>query len=95
MKVTLHTATGPLPIRATPGLAFAFVDIACPSCAAPAPMKIKGIGRRIHSHDTYAADARTLCCGASVGEIRAQVETLFGLEEDEAVLRHGRGRVYG
>lgn len=69
------------------------LDMACPRCAAPAPLRVAGKGRHIESHDTYAADGFALCCRAPIGTIRTVVETLFGLEEDEAVLE-GRPRVY-
>lgn len=95
MIVTIETASGTLPVRTEPGLAYAFVDVACPACGAPAPFKVAGHDRRIASHDTYAADARALCCNARVGTLKAKIETLFGLEEDAAVLVHGRARVYG
>lgn len=65
----------------------------CVWCKAPAPFKIAGAGRRIESHDTYAADAVAVCCKSWVGTLRVQVDTLFGIEEDERVLR-GRCRVY-
>jgi hypothetical protein len=66
---------------------------ACPSCGARGPVKLAGRNKRVEGHDTYAADGEFLCCGASSGTIRAVVSTLFGLEEDEAVL-NGRCRVY-
>lgn len=94
MIVTLETSAGTLPVRTEPGLAYAFVDAPCPACGAPAPFKVAGDHRRIHSHDTYAAEARALCCNARVGVLKAKIETLFGLEEDAAVLVHGRARVY-
>ena len=62
---------------------------ACPGCKAKAPVKVAGSGRRIESHDTYAADAVTLCCKGWVGTLRAKCDTLFGLEEDEAIGRLG------
>lgn len=66
---------------------------ACPSCDAAAPVKVAGNGRRIESHDTYAADGFALCCKAHIGTIRARTSTIFGIEEDERML-HGRARVY-
>ena len=54
--------------------------------------KIQGIGQRIADHDTYEADARCVC-GKQVGILRVKLSTIFGLEEDERVLR-GRVRVY-
>ena len=67
---------------------------ACPACGA-APLRARGVDRRIESHDTYAADAHAVCCEAPIGTIRAQIPTIFGLEEDEAMTRFARGRVYG
>lgn len=48
--------------------------------------RIAGTGRRMESRDTYASEARCVGCAAAVGTIRAKVSTLFGLEEDEAVM---------
>jgi len=71
----------------------AHVEIeACPACR-EAPAKVAGEGVSHHDHDTYYAPARTLCCGAR-GELRTTVSTVFGIEEDEAVLLRGRARVY-
>lgn len=41
--------------------------------------------RYIHSHDEYAAPAKCAGCGADVGRVIAKMDTIFGLEEDEAV----------
>lgn len=65
---------------------------ACPKCKVE-PFAIAGTGKSIESHDTYAADGVCLKCREKVGVIRATLSTLFGLEEDEAVL-YGRPRVY-
>lgn len=66
---------------------------ACPgSGCKEVPAKVAGSGISHHDHDTYHAPARTLCCGAR-GELRTTVSTIFGIEEDEAVLG-GRTRVY-
>lgn len=66
----------------------------CPGCGTE-PFLVQGHGRSRHgSAHTYRAGATAKCCGDSVGFIFAQPETLFGLEEDEAVL-NGRARVYG
>jgi hypothetical protein len=54
---------------------------------------IAGKGKRIATRDTYEADAFCVGCGEQVGVLRAKVETIFGLEEDEAVL-NGRWKVY-
>lgn len=65
---------------------------ACPGCGA-APFIVQGHGRHRHSRDTFRAAGTAKCCGDSVGYIYANVSTLFGLEEDEAVL-NGFARVY-
>jgi hypothetical protein len=67
---------------------------ACPSCGA-APCEVQGTGITHHNYDTYFAPAVARCCGNGIGTIEAKVDTFFGIEEDEAVLRHGRARVYG
>jgi hypothetical protein len=97
MKVSLVMLDGTKhPVTTVTQAAYALVDgLVCPACSAEAPLKVRGTSKRIASHDTYEAAALTLCCSAHVGTLRAVVTTLFGLEEDEAVLVHGRARVYG
>lgn len=73
--------------------AAATVAGACPVCQAE-PFLVSGCGMRVGARDEYHADAVSLCCAADVGLIVAKVSTLFGIEEDEAVLIHGRARVY-
>lgn len=65
----------------------------CPHCGL-SPWTARGKGIAAHDYDTYYADAKTRCCGARVGQMRTKVSTLFGIEEDEAVLLRGRCRVY-
>lgn len=68
-------------------------DGACPHCGAE-PFKVAGSNMHPSADDrAWEADGKALCCGASVGVIRAEPDTLFGVREDEAVL-HGRARVY-
>lgn len=92
MKVTLAHATGTF--ACTPD--GAVVDVrgmaACPVCKV-APVRARGTGKRIESHDTYAANAVFVCCGAPAGVLRVKVDTIFGIEEDERVLA-GPWRVY-
>jgi hypothetical protein len=64
----------------------------CPLCGAE-ELAVAGTGTYREGHDTYAARGITLCCGEPCGTIRAQVDTIFGIEEDDRVL-HGRCRVY-
>jgi hypothetical protein len=47
-----------------------------------------------HDHDTYRAPAHCCSCGVHVGTITVKVSTIFGIEEDDRVLNHGRCRVY-
>jgi hypothetical protein len=66
---------------------------ACPHCKAT-PFKVAGGGMQPSADDqAYEATARALCCGKGVGTLRAEMNTLFGVEEDERVL-NGRCRVY-
>lgn len=56
--------------------------------------KIAGSGRRPSDDDrAWEADAGCLACKAHVGTLRVESNTLFGVREDERVLR-GRVRVY-
>lgn len=66
----------------------------CPACRAE-PCNVRGTGISHHDYDTYYAPAKALCCGQPIGTINLKVNTFFGIEEDEAVLVHGRARIYG
>jgi hypothetical protein len=62
------------------------------------PLVVQGAGRRISvnpklRHDTYEADAVCVKCDGHVGKLYAKMNTLFGLEEDEAVMHFG-AKVY-
>lgn len=89
MKIRLHLTSGEVRKAAPPApdAPYAIADGACPRCGS-APFRVQGTGKRIASHDTYAADAVATCCDQHVGELRATVSTLFGLREDEAVTRY-------
>lgn len=65
---------------------------ACTQCGAM-PLRVAGRGKRVGGHDYYEAAAHCAACGECLGVIRAYVNTIFGLEEDERVL-HGMARVY-
>ena len=70
---------------------------ACPGCGA-IPFRIAGGGKERDPRspdDTYRSGGRCMSadCAAPVGWIYQKVSTIFGLEEDERVLR-GRCRVY-
>lgn len=61
----------------------------CPKCGAH-PLRVQGTGRRIAADDrAYEADAVAMCCSKPVGIARAEVDTLFGVREDEAMSRLG------
>ena len=67
--------------------------VMCPGCRAT-PLAVLGSGTYA-SEDDRALEARGYCaaCRAHVGVIRAEVDTVFGVREDRAVL-NGRCRVY-
>jgi hypothetical protein len=68
-------------------------DVDCHGCERKGPLEIVGTGNVVRGFDTYTTQAKTLCCGAVLGELRVTVSTIFGIEEDERVL-NGRARVY-
>lgn len=75
------------------GAPSAKVDRACPHCGA-AEFLVSGTGKYPSQDDrAWEADAVSRCCDKPVGIIRAEVDTLFGVREDRAVLE-GRCRVY-
>jgi hypothetical protein len=94
VKVKLYYNGQQFDVATTDGAPTARVDIACPHCGAPPPLRVQGTGRRIEGHDVYSADVFAACCSKPIGVVRAQMDTLFGLDEDERVLHHGRCRVY-
>ena len=72
------------------------VELVCPHCRAPSPIRVAGAKMRIDPdarHDTYLSDGGHLDCGTYLGPLRLRVSTIFGVEEDRAVLL-GRVRVY-
>jgi hypothetical protein len=56
------------------------------------PLKVRMPSVAI-GHDTYTGGAECTRCRETVGMLTVQVDTLFGIEEDAAVLS-GRCRVY-
>lgn len=65
----------------------------CPLCGAK-DCKLQGTGKRPSADDrAWEVDAVAACCNNPAGVLRVEIGTLFGVREDEAVLR-GRCRVY-
>lgn len=67
--------------------------ISCPACKEP--LAVFGNTATLERVDDETEEARAHCgsCKASVGRVRITYDTLFGLEEDDRVLK-GRYRVY-
>ena len=79
-----------------PGSCVAEAPGSCPRCGA-VPLLVKGLVAHAvkstpHEHCTEW-EAVTVCCGRGGWTIGVRFFSLFGFEEDEAVL-HGRARVY-
>lgn len=98
MKVTLHMdGERTRDVQPSGDGRFATAAGACPCCKAD-PFDVHGTGmtrggpdpRRC---DRYTSPAVCLACRVGVGTLVAEMDTLFGLAEDEAVLE-GRPRVY-
>lgn len=68
---------------------------ACPGCGA-VPFHVQGGGMEPVDADTIRAQGRAACCGDPVGYLYARTPTIFGAEEDRAMLDkdHQRARVY-
>lgn len=79
------------PLTENPAIGVA--DGACPGCGST-PFLVQGGNLRIDDRETYKADGRSRCCGDLVGYLFCATDTVFGLEEDRAVLQ-ARARVYG
>lgn len=65
----------------------------CPGCGVE-PFAVVGGGLVRVDADTWRAEGHCQACGDPVGYLYARRDTLFGAEEDAAVLEHGRSRVY-
>ena len=77
------------PLKPIPGVGH--VEVKKP-CACGSAL-VTGNGPHRKNHDTYESTAACVGCGVLRGRLEAQVSTIFGIEEDEAVLA-GRVRVY-
>jgi hypothetical protein len=76
-----------------PDAEHAEVDAICPLCGATT-FGVYGTGRRPSLDDrAWEADGRSTCCQRYVGTIRMEMNTVFGVREDEAVFS-ARCRVY-
>lgn len=71
------------------------VDRGCPGCTAY-PLVVRASSPTIAAGhpDAIRGNGHARCCGDPVGYVYAKRDTLFGLEEDRAVLSFGRARVY-
>lgn len=94
MKITLHMGGARIPARLDgPEDRHVVVpEFTCPLCG-ERTARVHGNGGHIAGHDEYQATAHCSICLGQIGELRVKVETIFGLEEDHAVL-NGRARVY-
>lgn len=54
---------------------------------------LRGVGP-VQGRDTITSQAECASCGVNRGQLIVTVSTIFGLQEDAAVLVHGRARVY-
>jgi hypothetical protein len=77
----------------TPANDVGIADGTCPGCGAT-PFLVQGHGIEA-TGGLYRAAGTAKCCGDSVGYLYAEEQTIFGAEEDRAVLSFGRARVYG
>jgi len=69
-------------------------DGECPGCGC-SPFFVAGSGAEQLDAGRTRANGRCLSCADPVGYIYAEPDTIFGAEEDRAVLSFGRARVYG
>jgi hypothetical protein len=92
VKITVELSGGRVITATRPHEGAQAVDTSetCPTCSEP--LRAFG-GDTAHDYDTYSAAAFCLACRNRIGTIKVKVSTLFGIEEDIAVL-NGRCRVY-
>lgn len=84
-----HEAAAP-PDKGAPVVS---IDAACPGCGARSPIEVAGKGIERHDDRVYYARAFHVGCGTRLGVLCVEVDTIFGIEEDQRVL-NGRPRVY-
>ena len=65
---------------------------ACPGCGV-SPFLVVGAGL-FRDGRRWKSAGKCVACGDNVGWIFAEADTIFGEEEDRAVIEHARGRVY-
>lgn len=93
-RCVIHVDDAVHPLTVSEHGSEATMPVDCPRCGAAAPVGVGGKSFGIGGRDYYHADGHCLVCGERIGELRAYVDTIFGLEEDHAVQVHGRARVY-
>lgn len=71
------------------------VEGSCPGCGS-SPFLLRASKPEIYDRSTLRGNGHAVCCGDPVGFVYAKKDTLFGLEEDRAMLSpdHQRARVY-
>jgi hypothetical protein len=92
IRLEIHRRSGTDTRIVTPRELSGIATGCCPGCEAE-PFHVRGGGLRPHDDRTWIANGYCADCGDPVGYIYATADTLFGIEEDERVLR-GRPRVY-
>ncbi len=93
-RITLHFTKGPPTTNVVPVESGDFAEVPGFECdACHSDLRVRG-ALTGHSRDTYRATALCFNCGHQIGTLEAQVDTIFGIDEDEAMLVHGRARVY-
>lgn len=93
MNITILRPDGCRFAAAVPYEGAQYVKTGQPACACGGSTFAGVRGTRDSSDRHMEEDAGCCECGAKVGRIRVDFDTLFGIEEDERVLR-GRCRVY-
>ncbi len=80
----------------TPQGSRGLVEGACPGCGIT-PFLVVGCDVPNDDPETRKSGGRCVACKDPVGYIyaRGYGSTIFGREEDDAVITHGRARVYG
>lgn len=94
LEIERHSGNERRGIKTDPGGSQAgLVEGACPGCGVE-PFLVVGAGL-IREGRNWKSGGKCCACHDNVGWIIAEPDTIFGAEEDRAVLVHGRARVYG
>lgn len=92
LEIERHSGNERRGVSTDPTSQAGIAEGACPGCGIT-PFRVVGAGL-FRIPRGWKSGGKCVACGDSVGWVFIEAQTIFGTEEDERVLRHGRARVY-